>query len=239
MRYVALGVSLILGYLIGSLNTSVIVGRCMGVDVRSKGSGNAGATNTLRTLGKKAAAIVLLGDLAKAVLAVLVGLCIGKFAVDGSVVETFLVEGPLSPFASRAGAGGSWVLFCQYLAGLGAVLGHNFPLYFGFRGGKGILTSFGVILMLDWKIALIVLACSVLVMAVTRYVSLGSLVGAVLFPVLVAVFNWHNPYPHVPYYIAFAVVLGLLAIFQHRANLKRLLAGTESKLFAKTKKGDA
>lgn len=221
MNYVYLICSLLAGYLLGSVNTSVIVGKCMGVDVREHGSGNAGATNTLRTLGKKAAAIVSIGDLAKSVVAILIGQLIGRYLITVPMTEAGAVEQH------------TLFMYCQYLAGLGAVLGHNYPLYFGFRGGKGILTSFGLVLMLDWRIGLILLAIAILVMAATRFVSLGSVLSAVLYPIFVIAFNYSNPKPYVPAYIALSAVIALLALYQHRKNIHRLLTGNESKLFDK------
>lgn len=212
MLYFVLICCLVGGYLVGSVNTSVIVGKCLGVDIRKQGSGNAGATNTLRTLGKKAAAVVLLGDVAKAVIAILLAMLTARLLFPG--------EYEIS-------------LYCRYLAGFGAVLGHNFPIYFGFRGGKGILTSISCITMLDWRIGFILIVICILIMAVTRYVSLGSVSGAILYPLFVVAFNMNNKEPYVPYYIALSVAMGLLALYQHRSNLNRLLKGTESKLGSK------
>lgn len=202
MIYFLLAIIFILSYLIGSVNTSIIVGKCLsGTDVRQYGSGNAGATNALRTLGKKAGILVVLGDCLKAVIAILTAMLI-------------LPEQPLA----------------VYLAGVGAVLGHNFPLYFKFKGGKGILVSMVAMLFADWQIALAVIIFSVLLISLTRYVSLGSILGALAFILLSLVFrfgDWSL--------IIFAVFMGGLAIFMHRTNIKRLLSGTESKLGQKKK----
>ena len=115
-------------------------------------------------------------------------------------------------------------------AALLVVLGHNYPLYFGLKGGKGIATSAAVILMIDPLIGICVLVFALLVMVITRYVSVGSIAAAVAFPVAVAI--WHHD--NIPYLI-FAAALGLLAIFRHKENIKRLIKGTESKLGAKKK----
>lgn len=212
MTFIVLAACLIIGYLLGSINTSVIVGKFFGIDIRKRGSGNAGATNTLRTLGKKAAVIVLLGDALKTVISVLIARLIAYFVFKGEQNLT---------------------LYAQYLAGLGSVLGHNFPVYFGFRGGKGIVTSISCIFMLDWKIGLIIFVIGISLMVITRYVSLGSIVGSFLYPVIVIAFNFNNKEEYVPYYIALSVVIGGLAIYRHRANLGRLIKGTESKLGSK------
>ncbi len=197
MLYFWLAIIFILSYLIGSINTSIIVGKCLaGTDIRQHGSGNAGATNTLRTLGKKAGILVVLGDCLKAVIAVVIAMLIL----------------PVQPLA-------------VYCAGIGAVLGHNFPLYFKFKGGKGILVSMVAMLFADWQIALIVIALSVLIIALTRYVSLGSMLGSLAFILLSVTLrfgDWSL--------IVFSIFMGGLAIFMHRANIKRLLNGTESKL---------
>ena len=124
--------------------------------------------------------------------------------------------------------------YCKYLSGLGAVLGHNFPVYFGFRGGKGVLTSIGFIMLLDWRIGLMIFAISMFIMVITKYVSLGSVCGAILFPLFAIAFNLNSKEPTTPAYIALSTVVGALAIYQHRANLGRLLSGTESKFGEKS-----
>lgn len=208
MLYSALILSLILGYLIGSLNISIIIGKLKGDDIRNHGSGNAGATNSLRVYGKKIAVLVLLGDGLKAVLAVLLGMLFGKlFGLDVNAAT-----------------------FCKYLAGFGAVLGHNFPLYFGFRGGKGVITSVGAIFMFDPLAGLVILAAGILVIVFTRYVSLGSSVGAATFPIYVIITNIGSENPVAPYYIALSIIMGGLTIYRHKGNIKRLIAGNESKL---------
>lgn len=207
----ALIISAIVGYLCGSINTSIIVGKIKGVDIRKSGSGNAGATNALRVLGKGAAAIVFLFDLLKAFVGIgasfLVVKCFGN-----SIQNEYAIE------------------YCKYIASLGVILGHNFPLYFGFKGGKGIVSSLAVILFLDWRIGIIIAIASVLVIVFSKYVSLGSMTGAVLYPILVIAFNIKNSEPTVPYYIALSFVMSLLALYRHKANIKRLISGTESKL---------
>ena len=172
---------LLVGYLLGSVNGSIIVGRCMGIDIRSQGSKNAGATNALRVLGKKAAALVFLFDFFKAVLAVL----LARFAAGWMLSLGVLQESNAADFS----------LYGQYLAGLGAVLGHNFPLYFHFKGGKGILASWGVIMILDYRIAIALVIVFILVVWATRYVSLASITSAILYPLFVIAFNAGNLQP--------------------------------------------
>jgi glycerol-3-phosphate acyltransferase PlsY len=197
----------IIGYLLGSINSSIIIGKLFfKTDVREHGSGNAGTTNALRTLGKGAAVAVLAGDLLKGIIACIIGRYLAGETVPG-------------------------VYAGEYLGGLFAVLGHNWPLYFGFKGGKGVLTSFAVVLMFSPKSALICLAVFIIIVAITKYVSLGSIVAGILFPITALI----NGEP------AFLVVVGtLLAILitvRHSSNIQRLLAGNEKKLsFKKTEK---
>lgn len=195
-------IDFIQAYLIGSISTAILTGRILaGDDIRNHGSGNAGATNALRTYGKGAALLVTLGDCIKAVLAILLGMiiaCLGR-AEDASLFV--------------------------YVASFGAVMGHNFPLYFKFRGGKGVLVSIVGILFADWRIGIIVLAAAIAVMAVSRYVSLGSVSGAVLTAVLAVALRREDVW-----FVVYAVILAALTIFKHRSNIKRLLHGKESKL---------
>lgn len=183
----------IIGYLLGSANSSMIVGKIYGIDIREHGSGNAGTTNVLRVLGKKAALFVLIGDFAKGVAAYWLG-----FALAGNV---------------GAMAGGT-----------AAILGHNWPVYFKFRGGRGVLTSLAVVLMMDWKVALTALGVFVIIVAATRYVSLGSMIAAAFLPISAIVYNRGIEL------ILFTFVIGLLIIVMHRQNFIRITKGTESKL---------
>ncbi|HOV27587.1 MAG TPA: glycerol-3-phosphate 1-O-acyltransferase PlsY [Pseudobacteroides sp.] len=198
MDYLKILSMFVLGYLLGCLNSSLLVGKAYGVDVRKHGSGNAGATNTLRTLGKKAAVFVVLGDALKGVVACIIG---------GLVYED---------------AG-------RMVAGFGAILGHNWPLYFKFKGGKGVLTSFAVVLMIDWKVALILFGVFALVVAISRYISLGSIIASALFPLAAYIHKGNDRL-----YVAFAVIFAVLIIFRHRSNIQRIVQGTESK-FGKKK----
>lgn len=189
----------IVGYLLGSINSSLVVGKFYGVDVRQHGSGNAGATNTLRTLGKKAAIIATLGDMIKGFIACIIGLLLAK----------------------QMGI---------MTAGILAIIGHNWPIYFKFKGGKGVLTSLAVVVMMDPKIALILLGIFIIIVAITRYVSLGSIVATVLFPILAATL-FKKPLE----FIIYSSILALMIVFRHRTNIGRILKGTESKLGAKKK----
>ena len=187
-------------YLIGSVNFSILLSRLIsGEDIRKSGSGNAGATNMLRKFGAKAAVLTLVLDVLKGVVAVL--------------ISRFMSDKQLVPF----------------ITGLFVILGHNFPLYFGFKGGKGVATSLGVVLMLDWKVGLIVALCAVLIMAATKYVSLGSIIGGALFIIIEAVKFFLIRNIDV-WQLICCVIIGGLLIVRHHQNIKRLLTKTENKL---------
>lgn len=198
------------GYLLGSLNTAVIVGRLYGKDIREHGSKSAGLTNTLRVLGKPAAALVLAGDIAKGIAACLIGLRLGVYAQSGQATD------------------------CVSLlaAGAGAVIGHNWPVYFGFKGGKGALTAATVVFMVDWVMTLICLGAFVAIVAVTRYVSLGTICGTLLFVVLSVM----PAFGHTFYFLIFTCLMAFIVVVKHRTNIQRLLSGSENRLsFSATK----
>ena len=196
----------IIAYAIGSINFSVIFSRKFaGFDVREKGSGNAGSTNMLRTVGKKAAIITLICDVLKGVVAILLGILIGNIVKD--IDKALLVQ----------------------IAGIAVILGHTFPIFFEFRGGKGVATSLGVLLMTNWQIGLICLVFAIVLMILTRIVSLGSVAAAVLFPVLTLFINAHYIVPGKSYFI-YSVILAVIVLYNHRSNIKRILNGTENKL---------
>ena len=197
----------IIAYLLGSISFSVIISKKMaGFDVREKGSGNAGTTNVLRSVGKKAAVITLILDVLKGVLAVLVAYIAGNIVKEG-VDKALLIQ----------------------IAGLLVIVGHTFPIFFGFKGGKGIATALGVLLITNWNIGLICLVFALVVMALTKMVSLGSISAAILFPVLI-LFMPHTAYLVDGNYIIYSILIAVLVVFNHRANVKRLLNGTENKL---------
>lgn len=195
----------IIAYAIGSINFSVIFSRKFaGFDVREKGSGNAGTTNMLRVVGKKAAIITLICDILKGVVSILIALVVGYFVKE--VDKSILVQ----------------------LAGFFAVFGHTFPIFFEFRGGKGVATALGVILLTNWKIGLICLVFALCLMILTKMVSLGSIMAAILFPILTIFI--HENFLVSGNYIIFGIALAVLVVFNHRTNLKRILEGNENKL---------
>lgn len=204
----------IIAYLIGSISFSVIISKKMaGFDVREKGSGNAGSTNVLRTVGKKAALITLVCDILKGVVAILIALLAGN--IIKGLDNALLVQ----------------------LAGVFVIIGHTFPIFFKFKGGKGIATSLGVLLMINWQIGLICLVFALLLMALTKMVSVGSIAAAVLFPVLVLFINQNYIVAESSNwsYLIFSIIIALLVIFNHRENLKRIFNGTENKISFKKK----
>ncbi len=210
ITYILIG---IIAYLIGSISFSVIISKKMaGFDVREKGSKNAGSTNVLRTVGKKAAIITLICDILKGVVAVLIAYIVGKF-VKG-IDRAILVQ----------------------IAALCVVIGHTFPIFFKFKGGKGVATSLGIILLLNWQIGLICLVFALILMILTRMVSLGSISAAILFPVL-TIFITEN-YLVEGNYIVFGILLAAFVVYNHRANVKRILSGTENKLSFSKEKGE-
>ena len=197
----------IVAYLIGSISFSVIISKKMaGFDVREKGSGNAGATNMLRAVGKKAAALTLLGDALKGVVAILFAIIVGAIAKD--LDKALLVQ----------------------LAGILVVIGHTFPIFFGFKGGKGVATSLGVLLMTNWQIGLICLVFALVLMALTRMVSMGSVGAAILFPILVLFIHTNYTISEGSSYLIYSIILAVIVAFNHRANIQRILNGTENKL---------
>ena len=208
VAYIAMA---IIAYLIGSVNFSVIISKKMaGFDVREKGSGNAGSTNVLRTVGKKAAVLTLICDILKGVISILIAIFIGSIVKD--VNKELLVQ----------------------IAGIAVVLGHTFPIFCGFKGGKGVATSLGVILMSNWQIGLICLVFALVLMALTRMVSLGSCGAAVLFPVLTLFMNENYTVltdgKSGKTYFIYSIILAIIVLYNHRSNIKRILNGTENKL---------
>ncbi len=196
--------TMVAAYLLGSIPTSVWAGKWFfGVDLREHGSGNAGATNAFRVLGKKTALTVLFIDILKGMAAV-----------------------ALSFFVTDHDAGAEWFKVYQYALGLAALLGHVFPVFAGFKGGKGIATLTGIVIVLFPGAILVCLIVFAIVFAITRYVSLGSMLAAVTFPVIVIFFSGEALIAE----IVFALVVAVFVPVTHKKNIKRLLRGTENKI---------
>ena len=208
MEYVIMA---IIAYLIGSINFSILISKKKaGYDIRQKGSGNAGTTNMLRSVGKKAAAITLICDILKGVIAILIAIGFGKIFKD--VNGALLVQ----------------------VAGVAVILGHTFPIFFKFKGGKGVATSLGVLIMSNWQIGLICLVFALILIILTQMVSVGSIAAAILYPVLTLFIPQNYIVPG--NYLIYSIVLAVIIIFNHRENVKRLLNGTENRISFKNTK---
>ena len=198
----------VVGYLLGSLNFSIIISKWMlKKDIRSYGSGNAGSTNAFRMMGAKKTLLVMLGDMLKGI----VGVLIAYFVFPSS------------------GLMGSFPVF---VAGFAVIVGHVFPLYFKFQGGKGILTTAAILSLFDWRSLLVIFAIFLIAAVATKYVSLGSVLAAAAFPFTIIVL-----YPGKLEFILLSFVWGIGVIVLHRGNIKRLLTGTEKKFSFKQKTG--
>lgn len=195
----------IISYLIGSISFSVIfTKKFAGFDVREKGSKNAGSTNVLRTAGKKIAIITLLCDILKGIVAILLAKFMGEqYGHDNIAV---LVQ----------------------IAALFVALGHTFPIFFGFKGGKGVATSLGVLLLINWKLGLILMVYALVLIILTRMVSLGSIAAAILLPILTIFIP--DCYMVPGNYFIFGVLLALFICYNHRTNIKRLMEGNENRI---------
>ena len=215
--YAALPVAAV-AYLLGSISFAIIVTkRFSGKDIRDFGSGNAGATNVLRSQGKWPAAITAVGDLSKSLLSILIGRAL--------FIQLLSADAPHAAYFGTVGA---------FTAGVFCIVGHLYPLYFGFRGGKGVITAFGMYLMLDWRVALVILGVFLITFGISRMVSLGSILGAITAPVVMAVFHAvvdHEPAIIVIFCTAVAVAVAVVLTIKHRTNIVRILNGTESKIY--------
>ncbi|MCT4598743.1 MAG: glycerol-3-phosphate 1-O-acyltransferase PlsY [Vallitalea sp.] len=196
--------SLIIGYVVGCFQSAYIVSRRRKhIDIRDYGSGNAGTTNVIRVIGWKAGTVTFIMDICKAVI--------------GVYIATLLFDD----------------ILMGYFAGVGVVIGHNWPVILGFRGGKGIASTIGLLLMVDIRIGLIVAGIMALVIFISKYVSLGSILMSISIPILMAIFHLDEIL-----YVVLGVVLMVSALYNHRANIKRLLNGTENKLGHKKKNAE-
>lgn len=192
MPLAAVIVAVIASYLVGAIPTGLLVVRVLtGEDIRRHGSGNIGTVNVLRVAGAGTAVVVLAVDILKGIVPVLLALRMG------------------------------FVPWAVVLCGLAAITGHNWSVFLGWQGGKGIATSFGVLLGLSWQAAAVVAAVWVVAVALTRYASLGSLLGVISVPI--TLWRLHQP----DAYVSLGVIVALLAIYRHRANIQRLVTGTE------------
>lgn len=210
--YIIIG---IIAYLIGSINFSILISKKSGFDIREKGSGNAGTTNMLRTLGKGAAIITLILDILKGVIAVWISIFFGfiLYKIWSININTAILV---------------------QVAGICVILGHTYPIYFGFRGGKGVATALGILLVTNWHVGVICLVFALVLIAITKMVSVGALGAAILFPVL-TLFTYETYFIEPGNYLLYSICIAVLVCFNHRANIKRLMNGTENKISFKSK----
>lgn len=210
-------ISLGIGYVLGMIQTAFIYGKMNGIDIREHGSGNAGTTNTLRVLGKKAGLIVFIFDVLKSILAIVVV----RIIYSDSHQD-------MMPLLSL-------------YAGTGAILGHNFPFYLKFRGGKGIAATAGIILAFDWRFTIVGVIVFFSIFFITHYVSLGSLLVYVAFMTELIIFGkfnlFHMEQPLIYELCAVGAFLSIMAFVKHRANIVRLVHGEERKTYL-TKKSE-
>ncbi len=220
---------MIIAYLIGSLNPAIIITRLKtGKDIRTMGSGNAGFTNVLRSVGKGPAIATIVCDYLKGIIGVLIGWWI---------FSQLTVTNDVAPV--------EYVIYGRYLAGLFVILGHSFPIYYGFRGGKSVVTANALMLVVDWRVFLIVLGTFLIIFFATKLISLGSIICAGLYPVytvLITYFLDYLPNLGTENELRFRFVListgcaflvGAIIIFRHKDNLKRLINGEEKRIKAK------
>lgn len=200
--------ALLIGYLIGGLQSAILYGRFRGIDIRTQGSGNAGTTNTIRVLGKKAGMLVLLIDILKAIVAIWVAK---------------LLFSPSHPDAT---------ILIAFYSGIGAVLGHSFPLFFGFKGGKGIATTAGTLIGIDYRLFLIAATLFLITFGITRIVSISSLIMTASIPIMMIIFYSGKGIVGIEVMFLSLLVTGL-TFYRHKANIKRLIEGNEAKLTSK------
>lgn len=195
---------LVVGYLLGSINSALVVSKSlMGYDIRTKGSGNAGLTNSLRVMGAKPTLLVLVGDIAKGAIASLIG---------GYLMGSLGV----------------------LIAGSAAIVGHMFPLYFGFKGGKGILVGATMIAVFDWRVFCVAIIVFVVLVAISKWVSLGSIVATCTVPFLTL--YWHRgDQGFVPMMVILFVMVAAV-VYMHRGNIVRIAHGEENKFSLHSKK---
>lgn len=223
-------VTAIVGYLLGSINFAIIITRIVdkNKDIRTMGSGNAGFTNVLRSVGKGPAIFTIVFDFIKAIIAVVIGgILFSLITSDGAVQSV------------------EFSAYGKYLAGLCCILGHMFPAYFGFRGGKGVVTTAALMAVAEWRVFLVIIALFGIIFLLSKIISLGSLICAVCYPIATFCFTFFVDYlpsqgsdmAHSLSYVIistlFTLLIGACVIIKHKDNIKRLMNGTEKKITAK------
>ena len=211
--FLCLAFAIVVPYLICSINPAIIAAKIKsGRDIREMGSGNPGLTNTLRTMGKRAAAVVLLCDVLKGVVSILAVMLF---------VQIFLSH--LTMYEPR--------YVFMWIGSLTAVLGHCYPIYYKFKGGKAVLVTVSTLFVIDWLTAIIALSLFIIIVLITRYVSLGSIVAAILYPLIafvIGTYVWNSP--HMLMAVIIPSMIAIVLVFKHLGNIGRLIQGNEKKL---------
>ena len=211
--YIIMG---IIAYLIGSINFSILISKKKaGFDIREKGSGNAGTTNMLRSVGKGAAIVTLILDILKGVVTIWLSIFYGFMLYkiwNINIDYAILVQ----------------------VSGILVIVGHTYPIYFGFKGGKGVATALGILLVTNWHIGIICLVFALVLIIVSRMVSVGAICAAILFPVL-TLFSYESSFIEPGNYIVFSIIIAIIVCFNHRENIKRIMNGTENEISLKNK----
>ena len=200
--------ALVIGYLLGGVQSAILLGRLKGIDIRTQGSGNAGTTNTVRVLGKKAGALVLVIDILKTLVAILISRLLFQSVAPVIVIALY--------------------------AGVGVILGHSYPLFFGFKGGKGIAATAGILIGINLRLTLICAIIFFTCFGITKIVSLSSLLVTAALPFLIIMFYCGQPGGMEAMLLGFVIMA--ITYYRHKDNIKRLLNGTESKLNLTSKK---
>lgn len=218
-------IAFVVAYLLGSINTAVIVTKIATKgksDIREMGSKNAGFTNVLRSVGKVPAIITIVGDLLKAIIAVLLG---GMFF-------SMMSMGDFSP--------DSIITVGKYICGFFCILGHSYPVFFSFKGGKGVVTAAGMMLVVDWRVFLLILATFLIIFLISKIISLADIICACLFPVYTFIITFFVDYLMSGYSLLYSLLctlaglgIGLFVLIKHKDNIKRLANGEEKKITAK------
>ena len=211
--YIIMG---IIAYLIGSINFSILISKKKaGFDIREKGSGNAGTTNMLRSVGKGAAIVTLILDILKGVVTIWLSIFYGFMLYK---IWNINID---------------YALLVQ-VSGILVIVGHTYPIYFGFKGGKGVATALGILLVTNWHIGIICLVFALVLIIVSRMVSVGAICAAILFPVL-TLFSYESSFIEPGNYMVFSIIIAIIVCFNHRENIKRIMNGTENKISLKNK----
>lgn len=222
--------AIVVAYLMGSISFSIIFTRKFAhqADIRSMGSGNAGMTNVLRSVGAKAAIFTSIFDFAKCIISVVIGRAIFQAVCSSNGLPMYYIG------------------YGAFLAGLACVLGHIYPVYFGFRGGKGILSTSALMLVLDWRIFVVAISVFVITLLISKIISISSILAAASFPLSTFGFFYHDystgtsaygtlPFSYVLITTGIALVFAIILIGKHHANILRLMNGTEKKVTVKHK----